>query len=117
MDPMRFLKPKEFAQRTGLSPKTVQRRLKAGELPAMQPGGPGTSWLIDYEAFMAGFATVATEVPCSPAANSLPECDESQRRDRRATQNIDEEISGPQPAWMRTNFKLKPIRGYGPQQN
>lgn len=36
----------EAARRIGVSPRTVQRWVRAGRLRAVQPGGPGTAKVI-----------------------------------------------------------------------
>ena len=46
----KFLKVKEFAQRSGLSDKTIRRRIAQRQLPIVQPGGPGTTILIPADA-------------------------------------------------------------------
>src|SRR4051794_33268110 len=38
-----FLAVKQVAHELGISPATVRRRIEAGELPAVQLGGPGSA--------------------------------------------------------------------------
>lgn len=42
-DAYRLLTVTEVADRLGLHPMTVHRKIKRGEIPAVQLGGPGTS--------------------------------------------------------------------------
>ena len=56
MTDKRYLTPKEFAVRTRRHINTVRRRLRKGQLPAVQEGGSGTGWLIDYEAYQQSFS-------------------------------------------------------------
>ena len=58
----RYLTPKEFAQFSRMGLKTVYRRLKAGQLPAIQSGGPDTMWSIDTEARAASVTVCGTAV-------------------------------------------------------
>ena len=50
-----LLTPEEFAKKAGCSVSTVRRRLKGGLLPAVQEGGKGTLWKIDFAAFRSLF--------------------------------------------------------------
>jgi excisionase family DNA binding protein len=103
MESRRHLSPDEFAQVTGMSVKTVRRRLKAGKLPADQSGGPGTLWLIDYDAFLAQISNGVSKPLHSKSA--LPEASERE-----------EKISGPRPKWTRLNSNSHSKRGYGPKK-
>jgi hypothetical protein len=102
MEMRRHLSPEAFARALGISVKTVRRRLKAGALPADQSGGPGTLWLIDYEAYLARMSHDTVALPhvqsVEPAAN------------------VSEfKISGPPPKWMRRGSNSKSKGGYGPR--
>jgi predicted DNA-binding transcriptional regulator AlpA len=101
MDSDRFLRVTEFALRTRLSEKTVWRRLKAGQLPARQPGGPRTTWLIDYQAFLATLHA-ATE------SLSREGCAEGERirptTSRTAEADSADVLPGPRPRWMRLDL-------------
>lgn len=103
MEAKRFLNPKEFRARTGRSLKTIYRRLSAGKLPAFQEGGPGTGWLIDFDAYLAGSATpLPVAEDCSTeSAVSVQEGGAALKYKTPDLLLDDETISGPQPAWMR----------------
>lgn len=89
----RFVSPEEFCQLTGWSASTVRRRLKDGSLPAVQPGGRRTLWLIDVEAFQAGQARSAA--PPSPPSNS------NSTADQEADATSSARLPGPRPGWRR----------------
>lgn len=93
--PPRYVTPKQFAGITGFSLKTVRRRLKDGDLPAHQPGGRRTRWLIDLQAFEAE-QNVAPQEPatCEEVPPELTEKPESKRVVDVARP------SGPRPRWM-----------------
>lgn len=104
MKSKRYLTPRDFATAVGISPKTVQRRLKAGQLPAMQPGGPNTAWLIDYDAFAAAFSAAPAqhaagndEMAGGDAADLTQARSALEEQDQVTTQ-----ISGPRPRWMQS---------------
>ena len=59
-----YVSPDEFVALSGLSIATVYRRVRAGQLPAIQPGGARTRWLIDK---------TALRMPSDQALNKLPE--------------------------------------------
>ena len=93
--PRRYVTPEEFARTTGLSLTTVRRRLAKGDLPARQPGGPRTRWLIDLQAFVAEQDSALRDPPAShqapPEAAEEPEAPGPPDAARPA---------GPQPRWM-----------------
>jgi hypothetical protein len=49
---LRFVSKGKFASLFELSLSTINRRINDGTLSAIQPGGPGTKWLIDLQRFM-----------------------------------------------------------------
>lgn len=91
----RFLSPRQFAEITGLSIKTVRRRLKAGLLPSDQSGGHGTLWRIDYDAFLQSLAAT----PCMQSGKSAPSESISS-----ASSEVSESICGPSPKWLNGHF-------------
>lgn len=97
----RHLSPEQFAQVTGLSVKTVRRRLKAGKLPADQSGGPGTLWLIDYDAFLMRISDDAVASPKSSAATP-------------PVKGSSDKISGPRPKWTRLSSNSNSKGGHDP---
>ncbi len=103
MENRRFLSPEVFARVMGISVKTVRRRLKAGKLPAHQSGGPGTLWLIDFDAFLKQISNGALEP--HHAESAVPVANERE-----------EKISGPRPKWTRLNSNSHSNRGYGPKK-
>src|SRR5688572_29451287 len=101
MESRRLLSPEKFAQVTGISVKTVRRRLRAGKLPADQSGGPGTLWLIDYDAFLQRIRGAAVDSQHAMAAG-------------QAANGNEEKISGPRPKWTRLSSNQDSEGGYGP---
>ena len=87
MSEMRFVTPTEFGRRVPWSMATVRRRLRDGSLPAIRPGGPGTNWLIDWEAFQKG----ETKNEAAPPATT----------NEANYSAADHKLSGPRPRWMR----------------
>jgi hypothetical protein len=89
-----WLSPGEFAEHSGLSPATVQRRLAAGDLPKVQPGGPRCRVLIprtalnDLAARGKNPAAVIFEFKPSAAAPQ------------------DDRLAGPPPRWKKQKRKL-----------
>lgn len=79
----------EFAQLSGLSLKTVWRRLGDGTLPKFQPGGPGTRVTIPLE---AAFGLIASN-PSSATQSDIPQCDHPPESRTK--------IPGPKPHWLR----------------
>ena len=102
MEVRRFLTPESFARVLGISVKTVRRRLKAGMLPADQSGGPGTLWLIDYDAYLARMSHDNVESPHVQSAD----------REVNVSEN---RISGPRPKWTNLGSNSNRKRGYGPK--
>jgi excisionase family DNA binding protein len=84
---------KEFAKRNGMSAPTVRRRLREGNLPYFQPGGPRHRILIPHDA-------LARSQPEYPAL----------RHQQQPNQKSDAgtRLPGPQPAWMRNWGSLGP---------
>lgn len=119
MDAKRLLNPKEFRERTGRSLKTIYRRLMTGKLPASQEGGPGTAWLIDYEAYLTGFVAPLPESEgCHPDQAGSMQGDATAVECTPPEPHIEyEQISGPQPAWMRPASNHKSKRGHGSKKN
>jgi excisionase family DNA binding protein len=58
----RYYSPEEFSELTGLSVKTVRRRIADGGLRAVQPGGRGTRWLIPADALDSRSNTSSIEI-------------------------------------------------------
>jgi hypothetical protein len=112
----RFLSPREFARETGLSEKTVRRRLKSGSLPALQAGGPRTLIKIDYHSWVATFPSEMTpaEGPTS-ATHGHDDLTPGEQTPVTGDQVI-ERISGPQPRWMGVIYRKTP-RGHGPKES
>jgi excisionase family DNA binding protein len=92
MENRRYLSPAEFAAATGTSVKTVRRHLKAGRLPAIQIGGRGTLWRIDFPEFLrrASHLIIDTQLGCEQVSTVV----QNENRER---------IPGPPPKWARTN--------------
>lgn len=84
--PKRYLTALEFAEFADLSISTVRRRLKAGQLPAIQSGGPKTLWKIDREIYERQVMKVGEplstdeQVPPQNAGETVP-------------------LPGPRPRW------------------
>lgn len=124
MSELTYLSPDEFARAIGRSVKTVRRRLKAGQLPALQPGGPGTAWLIDYPTFKARVATVGHDQSIkskgpNTVASSIVASDFAGQLTSRVDATGDESsvaefISGPRPQWMRPTRIRDTRHGSGP---
>ena len=88
MDGRRHFSPRQFAEVTGLSLKTVHRRLRAGVLPAEQSGGRGSAWRIDYFEYLRRLANASANSPEESSNDPLPaDCDS------------DEKLAGPLPHW------------------
>jgi hypothetical protein len=85
------LSVEEFAQLSRMSESTVRRRLKAGQLPAIQSGGPGTMWAIDWNAYAQQAVQRPKESASQGTSHPVPVHD-CQRN---------EKIAGPQPLWLR----------------
>ena len=85
-----LLTPKEFEQHVPWSIATIRRRLKAGALPSTQPGGPGTGWLINWDAFRESLDK-------SDSETSNASTDDA----NEANPNHAEKLSGPDPHWMK----------------
>jgi hypothetical protein len=101
----RYLSPKEFAQASRLGEKTVRRRLKAGQLPAIQSGGPNTKWSIDWEAYAQQALHVAERsAPSVIQAVQIEDCCNN------------EKIPGPLPMWKRAESSINNKRGYGSKE-
>lgn len=102
METRRFLSCHEFAKHAGISAKTVWRWLQAGKLPAIQPGGPGTAWIIDYQAFVEAicWASRHDKAPATCGQNqataALP-CEVGHSIEAAA-------IPGPRPRWTQSSF-------------
>ncbi|MCA9094196.1 MAG: hypothetical protein KDA68_11955 [Planctomycetaceae bacterium] len=62
----RFYSVEEFSRQSGLSPATIRRRIKDGQLPSYQPGGPRTKVLIPASAWDS-VAVTAPNVPLTSA--------------------------------------------------
>lgn len=58
-----FLTPKEFAEFRGVHPSTVIRWIKAGTLPAEQPGGKKGRFAIPAEALIQKFPAQLEQKP------------------------------------------------------
>ena len=90
----KYLSPKEFAARTGISLATVRRYLKSGRVVAHQPGGRRHRVLIPADAL----EQVAPSTPprvgpdrSSPAIAPLPGHPAAD----------DKSLCGPAPKWLR----------------
>lgn len=92
----RYLSPEEFCQLTGWSDSTVRRRLKYGSLPAVQPGGPRTMWLIDAEAFQNRQQDCAHGAAAPQIPNQQPSADQQADQPRPVAR-----LPGPRPGWQR----------------
>jgi excisionase family DNA binding protein len=82
-----FLSPREFSQLVGLSEATVRRRIKAGQLLSVQPGGPRHLILIRRD----------TLERSQKSAENIADIDAPLTRSNR--------LSGPKPKWLRDNNK------------
>lgn len=90
----RFVSPEEFGRLTGWSASTVRRRLKDGSLPAIQPGGRRTLWLIDIEEFQAIQAPAQLAEPQPAPSNSKSTVDQEAEAAGSAR------LPGPRPGWL-----------------
>jgi len=82
------LSPQEFAQKTGLSLATVNRRLKAGDIPFSQPGGPRSRILIPAAALDSASSHSASSPELAEPSSAAPtESDPPRQR-------------GPKPRWL-----------------
>jgi hypothetical protein len=93
-----FLSPAEFALFSGLSLSTVSRRLAAGDIPKIQPGGPRCRVLIPRWALDS---VMALAIQDQGAAKR-----EGDRGDRQKALGIPR-LSGPQPRWKQTKAHRK----------
>ena len=84
------ISPEEFERRVPWSMSTVRRRLRAGDLPASQPGGPKTAWLIDWTEFCHRMT--------QGARTSDAPVDGRNDSDQCQTKG-DVDVSGPTPRW------------------
>lgn len=84
------LTPKEFAERTGLSPATVQRYLADGRLPKYQPGGKRSRVLIPWHALDGLILTVQSSDRSDDKPTSKPDADTKPPG-----------MPGPRPRWQR----------------
>lgn len=78
----------EFARRTSLSVSTIRRRIKDGQLPFWQPGGPGTRLLLPANSLP--FQPAATLPATRPVESANP-----------STNRASSRLSGPLPRWKR----------------
>jgi excisionase family DNA binding protein len=85
-DPL-FWTIEEFGRATKLSDKTVRRHIKAGKIPAWQPGGPGTRILIPASCLGSSF------VPPVPASDSSTASDSNLKK---------EKLPGMTPRWKQS---------------
>ena len=95
----RYLTPEKARALTGLSLKTIYRRLQDGSLRALQPGGRRKRWLIPADALSpAGAAPEGTRSPTAedradvvpaPIPAAPPDCIP---------------LPGPRPRWMRRRW-------------
>lgn len=81
-----YISIQEFSRLSSLSDKTIRRRVKAGDIPAWQPGGPGTRILIPISCL-----SLSSELPLK-ASNPEP-----------AVRDVIHPLAGPKPRW--TNIK------------
>ena len=98
-----FLSPEQFAQHSGYSLTTVHRYLKRGLLPKIQPGGPRSKVLIPRNALdslSSGLGTATAGSDQAAAKVSPPVA--------AATEALSSRLSGPRPAWMKSNFNNIP---------
>ena len=63
----KYMSIRDFALAYDLSTITIRRRIKDGTLPAVQMGGPGTSWRIPLNGHAVNPATVISSTPQPPA--------------------------------------------------
>lgn len=72
-----------------LSESTIRRRLKGGALPAIQPGGPRTRWLILLDELL--------DVSAWSCANRHCEADLPAPQQTSASN-----LAGPEPKWLQS---------------
>jgi excisionase family DNA binding protein len=84
-----FLSTEDFAQRTGKYVGTVRRWIKGGIIPAVQPAGPGSPYLISKDLLEEFRTTTRTNVPTKAGSPTIPPAKQTRRR------------YGPAPAWKR----------------
>jgi excisionase family DNA binding protein len=86
-----FLSPADFARLSGLSLSTVQRYLRDGKIPYLQPAGRRGRILIPLQAFERAVHDVnALEVGASADESSTTSSSSDEPR-----------LPGPRPKWMR----------------
>ena len=95
MTAKRYLSPHEFCRLTGWSASTVRRRLKDRSLPAIQPGGRRTLWLIDVEAFLT------VQAPAQLAELQAAPSNSKSTVDQEADATSSARLPGPRPGWLR----------------
>lgn len=83
--PRTHVSVEEFARLSGLSPKTIRRRLDDGSLPKFQPGGPRTRVTIPLAALQA----------------VAPECGAERPQELRQNSQSPSIPAGPRPQWTR----------------
>jgi len=75
----------EFSEQTGLSESTVRRRIREQQIPACQPGGTKTRWLIPADCLNQ---------------SSIHTSAEFRRDDLSAPQTNNKRLPGPRPRWQ-----------------
>jgi excisionase family DNA binding protein len=87
----------EFRSLSGLSIKTIRRRIESGGIKAIQLGGAGTKWLIDKQALEQLAGNQQPGRTASSPGEVGPEItgNANQRAPRRA---------GPRPRWKEESF-------------
>jgi hypothetical protein len=90
---IKFVSPEQFSQISGLSLKTVYRRIWDGSLGAVQPGGPKTRWLIPGD--------VLENAHAGPETSSIPARVIAEAVTSPAFNTAKPPLPGPRPLWTR----------------
>src|SRR5258708_2337474 len=96
----RFLSIAELARQSGLSISTIDRRVKDGSIPFIQPGGPRTRKFFRADVL----ERLASHVPTS-SGSAAPAS--STANDSAYHQDAPAKIAGPRPKWLNGQLNIK----------
>lgn len=97
----RFLKLKELCLVTGMSPSTVERRLRDGSISCIQPGGSKTLRLFDLFALTRAVNAAATIFAASESAQRDTEPPQTRGTSAPVALQSPTNQRGPGPKWKR----------------
>jgi hypothetical protein len=98
----RFLSIAELALKSGLSVSTIDRLVKDGIIPVIQPGGRRKRKLFCADV-LEQLASQTTPSASRPQTSSSPTSCESAHQDNAPVQ-----IPGPRPKWQTGQLNIKP---------